>query len=206
MHSPKPVSRTLTAQEYAELGGPSNKARYSILVPISIAATVLEIEQTTVRAHVRQGKLREVVVDCDGSLVKGVALGSLQDVLAEREDAVRALTERLEPIIWHRGCNTIEYGELMPFVDMSTQNPHHRDMIGRALGKMSLESYRDRGFMISALVVLKATQRPNDIFFRFAEEIGAKKQSMSDERFWHEELERIRDWFGPQLAYDGEQQ
>lgn len=202
MPSPKPVSRTLTAQEYAELGGPSNKARYSILVPISIASTVLEIEQTTVRAHIRQGKLREVVVDCDGSLVKGVALGSLHDVLAEREDAVQELTERLEPIIWHRGCNTIEYGELMPFVDMSTQNPHHRDMIGRALGKMSLKSYRDHGFMISALVVLKSSQRPNEIFFRFAEDIGAKKKSMGDERFWQKELDRIKDWFGPQEGDD----
>lgn len=190
-------ARTFDANEYVELGGIKTKALSNILVPISIAASALGIEQTTVRAHIRQGKLNEIIVDCGGLLVKGVSLGSIQETLAERETKVQNLADELEPLIWHRQGQTIEYGELMGMVGMSSNNPHHRDLIGRALGRLSEQSFSSYGFMISALVVLKSSQRPNEIFYELAHQIGAKKRSMSNERFWSEDMARIAEWIGP---------
>ena len=192
-------TRAFTAKEYADFAdGLSIRARKSIMVPVSVAAAALGYEQTTIRAHIRQGKLREVAIDCDGLIVKGVAIGSIQDVLKTREEAVASLAEELHPYLWHRGAQTIEYGELMSMVGMSSNNPHHRDMIGRALGHMSAESQLSHKFMISALVVLKATGRPNDSFFHYAEIIGAKPGKKSNERFWREDIARIKAWAGPQ--------
>ena len=188
--------RNFDAHVYVQLGGIKPKALSNILVPISIAAAALGIEQTTVRSHIRQGKLNEVVVDCDGLLVKGVSLGSIQETLTERETKVQNLADEVEPLIWHRGAVPIEYGELMSMVGMSSNNPHHRDMIGRALGRLSEQSKESHDFLISALVVLKGSGRPNDIFFTLAEELGQKKRSMSNERFWNEEIARIRDGLG----------
>ena len=200
-------TRTFTAIEYADFAdGLSIRARKSIMVPVSVAAAALGYEQTTIRAHIRQGKLREVAIDCDGLVVKGVAIGSIQDVLKAREDAVASLAEELHQYLWHRGAQPIEYGELMPLVSMSSNNPHHRDMIGRALGYMSKESQLSHGFMISALVVLKATGRPNDSFFHYAEIIGAKPAKKSNERFWKEDMARIKSWAGRQeWDVDGEE-
>ena len=188
--------RKFVAGKYVEMGGMEPEALDSILVPISIAASALGIEQTTVRAHVRQGKLDEVIVDCDGMLVKGVSLGSIQKTLAERKRKVQKLAEEIKPLLWSRAADPIEYGQLMSMVGMSSNNPHHRDMIGRALGCLSEESNSTHKFLISALVVLKGRRLPIEVFFRLAEELGLKKRSMSDERFWNEEMSRIRKGLG----------
>jgi hypothetical protein len=186
-----------SADDYVEEFGAGAKAKNATLVPVTIAAAALGCEPTTVRAHIRQGKLDEVAVNCGEITVKGVTLGSLNAALESRREETAALADRIKPILWSRGGEPIEYGELMGRVGLSSHNPGHRAMLGRALARLSRRSLKPpNNILISALVVLKATHRPPPAFFRLAEELKAKKKSIADELFWQDEIGRIRDWSG----------
>lgn len=195
--------RSYEAGEYVEAIGSGPSRKDITLIPITIAAAALDVMPTTARAYVRQGILKEVAVVCGDATVKGVTLGSLHAELKKRSDRVSELVDDLETILWNEGGRPMEYGEVMPRVGLSTSNPHHRSLMGAALGQLSEASFKSHGFMISSIVVLKSNGRPNPSFFDLAHAIGAKKRSMGDERFWQEDRQRIRDHFGPQEWDEG---
>ncbi|WP_143105841.1 hypothetical protein [Brevundimonas viscosa] len=185
-----------SAEEYVELGRFDERAAKSILVPISIAADALGYEQTTVRAHVRQGKLAEIVVACGDHKVKGVTLASIREALEARSARIDDLKEPLRDIIWHNGPHSIEYKKVMEGVGLSSSNPHDRRLIGAALDGLSKESFEREGFLISALVVLKSSGRPSEGFYKLARSLGLGG-GKDDEAIWQAQMRLIRRWFDP---------
>lgn len=76
------------------------------------------------------------------------------------------------------------------------QTDHWQDLdrviIGDFLGKLASESYRDYGFMISALSVDASTMSPSMYFFRWAKELGLLKDDSEEGRdiFWNMQLQK----------------
>lgn len=70
-----------------------------------------------------------------------------------------------------------------------------RVIIGDFLGKLASESYRDYGFMISALSVNATTMSPSKYFFRWAKELGLLKDNSEEGRdiFWNTQLQKAYD-------------
>ena len=73
----------------------------------------------------------------------------------------------------------------------------HRRIIGDCLGYLSYVSYRDYGFMASALVVGLVENRPSDIFFEWMNELGAipdlSEESITE--FWVEQVTKAVAWY-----------
>lgn len=67
-----------------------------------------------------------------------------------------------------------------------------RHMIGGVLASLSAESMRDHGFLVGAMVVDRAEQRPSGIFFSWLHEIGVLESHDEDTvmAFWLEHLRR----------------
>jgi hypothetical protein len=192
----KNVARVWTSEEYVELGWIDDRAAKDVMVPVAVAADVLGYETVTVRAHIRQGKLNEVAILCAGHTVKGISLASVRSALADRASRIKAVKEAVSQIVWHTGGNLIEYADLMDSVGLSSRNPHDRRLIGAALDSLSTDSLSDEGFLISALVVLKATKRPSEGFFKLAREKGLLDGS-DEEADWQAQMRLIRRWFDP---------
>ncbi|MFA4937827.1 hypothetical protein [Brevundimonas sp.] len=188
-----------TAEEYIDLGRIDDRSAKHVLVPVAVAAKSLGYEQPTIRAHVRQGKLTEIIIDCDGHKVKGIALASIREALRAREARIADLKEPIRDVIWHTGSETVEYGKLMAAVGLSSNNPHDRRLIGSALDGLSRDSLKCEGFLISALVVLKSTGRPSDGFYKLAR-INGLGQNQSDDVIWHNQMRLIRCWFDPHAS------
>lgn len=73
----------------------------------------------------------------------------------------------------------------------------HRRIVGDCLGYISYISYRDHGFMASALVAGLADNRPSEIFFEWMQELGAIER-MSERavtEFWVAEVNKAIAWY-----------
>lgn len=72
-----------------------------------------------------------------------------------------------------------------------------RAIIGSFLGYMSMRSYREAGFMASALAVNQSEHRPSEHFFRFMKELDVLPDSEEDTvlRFWAEQVNKAHNWY-----------
>lgn len=65
-----------------------------------------------------------------------------------------------------------------------------RRIIGEFLGYLSMESWRNAGFMASALVISGQEYQPSDLFFSWMKELGVLPDVKPDTvmRFWSEQV------------------
>ena len=93
-----------------------------------------------------------------------------------------------------------------PF-EIDTHNWHglHRRIIGDCLGYLSYLSFRDHGFMASALVAGLIENRPSEIFFEWMQSLGVIP-NLSEKvitEFWVTEVTKAVAWYkqNPQGFY-----
>lgn len=72
-----------------------------------------------------------------------------------------------------------------------------RAVLGEFLGYISTRSYRDYGFMASALVVNKAEYQPSDHFFQWMKTLNVLPDLEEDTvlRFWIEQVNKAHNWY-----------
>lgn len=86
----------------------------------------------------------------------------------------------------------------LPFeIDIHNWQGLHRRIIGDCLGYLSYLSFRDHGFMASALVAGLAENRPSDMFFEWMESLGVIPNQSEDvvTEFWVGEVTKAVDWY-----------
>ena len=105
-------------------------------------------------------------------------------------DSVRDVVEDVA-----RGGETIYYGELMEAVGLKRSNQGHRSKFAKSLKEICADTFGQHGFMLCCLVVLKSSGIPNDPFFKYAEELGAKDMDVSRETFWEEQKNLVYSYF-----------
>ena len=83
------------------------------------------------------------------------------------------------------------------FIDTHNWYGLHRRIVGDCLGYLSHISYRDHGFMASALVAGLVENRPSDIFFEWMKSLEVIP-NLSEEvvtEFWVGEVTKAVEWY-----------
>jgi hypothetical protein len=176
------------------------------MVPLAVAQALLKLSRSAVIDRTKGGTLTGVKVEIDGSVYRGITLSSLQAQIDQQKKPLgdAAAMKVIENIVIDHVKSappkdlealTVTYHKVMAPLGLSTHNPQHRAIIGRLLGRLSEASAADksRGFMLSAVVVRKATNRPNPSFWELAEEIELYDSKTDDDQvFWRTQLKAIR--------------
>ncbi len=72
-----------------------------------------------------------------------------------------------------------------------------RAIVGDFLGRLVVDSYREGGFFVSALVVSREERTPGKGFYELAREIGAlkSKDKLVELEFWMKHVNLAREWY-----------
>jgi hypothetical protein len=178
------------------------------LIPITMARDVLSLSRTAVLDLIRSKKLDEVRVTAADKRYRGVTAGSLRaycagmlvlgeaGIILERylSDVVKAAPSGKANDI------AINYAPVMEKLGLTWRSPADRATIGQLLGGVSQRSKADRtrGFLLSAVVVLKATGLPSGSFFQLAAEFAMIDEEADEEakrRFWVAQMRLIAKYY-----------
>ena len=153
------------------------------IIPKSLGGEALELSTAGITKRIEQGKLTEVEIGERRYLLASGVTNSFNNE--------RKRTERIRKILEDcaRKKQTINYGELMERVGMSSKSPPDRDKIGTILGAISKATYDKNGIMLSVLVVRKHDSLPSQPFFDLARELEFR--FTSDSRFAEEHTELV---------------
>lgn len=164
-----------------------------VFIPIPFAASILGVEQTTVRAYVRSGQLDPLLLTSEyDEKWSGVSARSLLGEVRAREKVVNDLVEPVMADLKALGGELIEYGVLMPKHGLSANNPHHRGLIAMVLGEISTRSWNEHDVLLSAQVVRKDTKLPSEPFFDLAIHLGAMEEDEEWGVFMKRHIKKIR--------------
>lgn len=151
-----------STEEYLEAlrGDPS-----LALTSLQMAADVLDITRAAVEQRVRAGTLAGIGV---GKTRWVSASSVMQHLDADKAEIyrIRRYLERLAS-----AGEAVSYSVLMEEFGMKSSIPADRKKIGRLLGKVSHETWEERGVLLSVLVVRKGSDNPGPGFFNLANAI-----------------------------------
>jgi hypothetical protein len=125
-------------------------------------------------------------------------------------NALTVLEERIADT--GRKLGLITYADLVKGVDFHLPNINRgeayriqiydwsgldRAILGEFLGYISTRSYREAGFMASALVVNATGYEPSEQFFEWMEKLGVLPDTSKDRvlAFWADEVHKAHNWF-----------
>ncbi len=125
------------------------------------------------------------------------ALGELERRIAEagRKLAMITYSDLVSGIMFT--ISTVNEGK--PFqINIYEWSGLDRAVLGEFLGFISTRSYRDHGFMASALVVNKAEYKPSDHFFQWMKTLNILRDLEEDTvlRFWIDHVNKAHNWYG----------
>jgi hypothetical protein len=176
------------------------------LIPIRLAAAVLNVSRTRIEQLARAGKFDCVSVN-DGkeSPIKGITIQSFCEYKASqvsRDADDERLAKEIYNYLWAWAGDkdnknlhaTIPYAELMNHFGMSVKNPPHRNRIAVLLDMVSSRSHKEHGMFLSALVVRGSSGMPGPGFFdMWAKVMDEAKPNSSNacRRIWEEELAKL---------------
>lgn len=72
-----------------------------------------------------------------------------------------------------------------------------RRIIGDCLGYISMRSYKEAGFLASALVVARLESKPSDIFFEWMRDLGVIENTSDSNvlAFWTDQVKKAHQWY-----------
>lgn len=139
------------------------------------------------------------------------ALGTVRWRFAESDlGALREMRERIDAVGPDRE-RFVTYSELVDGLDFQLASvgagtPYRirewgeldRALVGDFLGRLVVDSYREGGFFVSALVVSREDRTPGKGFYDLARQVGAlrSKDKLQELEFWSAEVTRARAWYG----------
>lgn len=150
-------------------------------VPFQLVADALGVSRSAVDGQVRSGKLSTITI----GKTRYITLRSIKRQIDDWEAEVAAVKAFLEAAA-RKGTMKLTYDPVMGAVGRKTSTPNDRTVIGRILGQISRETYRQNDFLLSAMVVQKQTGEPSDGFYDLAADIDP---STDDYNTWTEYLE-----------------
>ncbi|UYM16316.1 hypothetical protein [Endozoicomonas euniceicola] len=173
-------------------------------VPYPIAAEILQVSVTTIRKMIEGGSLKAQIIcsELTGKSWKGVLWRSIKNELIKsdnRENEELIMINDIDKMLEETGRlkTTITYSEIMHPLNLDHSLSNDRYKLGCSLLVLAKESLNDpeRGFMITALAVLKKTGKPNDKFFEIAQMLDAMKPNESREDFFKRQIKSIYDFY-----------
>jgi len=123
--------------------------------------------------------------------------------------ALRELRRRMDAI-GGEPEKFLNYTELVDGIEFRLANvnggvPHRigawdeldRALVGDFLGRLVVDSYRDGGFFVSALVVSKEEKTPGKGFYELARQVGTlkSKDKLVELEFWMKHVKLAREWY-----------
>jgi hypothetical protein len=153
---------------------------------MQMAGDALGVTRAAVEQRVRAGSLDGLKV---GKTRWVSAASIMKQVDAEEAEVykVRRYLERLAS-----AGEGIDYGNLMSEFDMSSTIPADRKKIGRLLGKVSRQTWEERGVLLSVLVTRKGSHNPGPGFFDLAEELDDDYESAkSDSAYVNQQINEV---------------
>lgn len=166
--------RIISAEKYQELWE-DDPEKWSI-VPSTYAAKIVGKSLPSIEDLVEKDILDVVMIEGDDKTWKGVTMSSLiryPEKIKSGIPSVDNVFSELENVA--ASMSTIYYSDFMRKIGLNHANPHHRRLIGMLLCEASEITFNDknRGFMLSVLVVNKSTGMPTESFFVLAKKLKA---------------------------------
>lgn len=140
-------------------------------VPFQLVADALGVTRAAVDGQVRAGKLSTITI----GKTRYITLRSIKRQIDDWESEVATVKAFLEAAA-RKGTSKLTYDPVMGAVGRKTSTPNDRLVIGRILGQISRETYREHGFLLSAMVVQKQTGEPSDAFYDLAGDIDPSNE------------------------------
>lgn len=160
-------------------------------IPVPMAANVLGVEPTTVRAYLRSGLLAAMKIDAEDDEWSGVSARSLIREVDARRLKIMALVDPMMRDLVQLGGQRVDYSTFMSRHGLSSRNPNHRLLTAQALGEVSTASW-DHEVLLTAQVVRRDNQLPSQPFFDLAVDLGAMAEDDDQEVFIRRHLRKIR--------------
>jgi hypothetical protein len=180
-----------------------------VLVPVRMAQDILDLSRSGVLDLVKSKRLDEICVEAGGRQFRGVTAGSLMryrsGMLALDKASVQ-LEKFLIAVVRDAPSGeaedvAINYAPVMEELGLSWKSPADRKTIGNLLGEVSTRNH-DRGarapFLLSAVVVLKATGLPSGSFFQLAAELDMLDEEADEaarRKFWKKQMNAIAKYY-----------
>ena len=161
-------------------------------VPISLAAEYLGITPTGATQLARRGEMREIVIGGPTKKWIGIEVWSLIRHREKAKSIVPDLADRVQDALEKIAANEEVCGllDIMGQLGMNSRVPQNRHVVHEALALVSARTYRQQGFLLSAICALTSLGKPSDTFFALAERIGALKVNMDRGRFFKSQVKK----------------
>jgi|SRR5215475_12136600 len=85
-------------------------------------------------------------------------------------------------------------------IDTHNWSEHERAIIGDYLGFISYRTYKEGGFLASALAISKEEGIPSKPFFQYARQLGLLNPQQDQLEFWLRQVAKARAWYAMKLA------
>lgn len=162
------------------------------IIPLGMVAELKGISRSAVSEQIKTGRLESLIVEGRRKTWRGVTPAALF-AQAERLDAVaRERRDRVAETLARAAAEhrLIPYGAVMEAAGLSARNPRDRAAIGALLAELSRDSLAQRGCLIGAIVIQKATGHPNAQFFELARTLGLPVGA-DETGFWRDQCDRV---------------
>jgi hypothetical protein len=176
----------------------------AVMIPITMAQDFLDLSRTAVLDLIKGKQLEEIRVSAGDKQYRGVTAGSLRkyrEGMLPLNTASTILEQYLVRVVVDAPSAkaediAINYAPVMEELDLSWRSPADRKTIGGLLDGVSRRSNADteRGFLLSAVVVLKATDLPSNAFFDLAIDlnmIDEEADEATKRDFWNAQMKFI---------------
>ncbi|CAA7616858.1 hypothetical protein [Magnetospirillum sp. UT-4] len=163
------------------------------MIPMGMVAEFKGITRSAVSEQIKAGQLESISVKGRSKTWKGVTPKALFAQAARIEGDTRERRAKVLRSVSNAAVagRLIPYSEVMEAAGLSSRNPRHRGVIGALLTDLSQESWREHGFLVSCIVIQKASGRPNGLFFELARTLGALPEDGDPDAFWQAECLKL---------------
>jgi len=169
-------------------------------LPVKAAADFLELKPQTILQKLKTGELTAITIARENSKWRGVSIQSLLEIQKQYNKNKQTIFNTLKTCA-RRKQSFITYSSLMQKIGLRSDKPQDRRMIGKMLGDISITTFEDNGFLLSALVVKQRpgweeNGLPSDAFFNLAEEIDKNYSIFEDDwAYLDEQLQKIKNHY-----------
>lgn len=154
-----------SVEEYARAFA---KGKAPAILTGAMAAEVFNLAAATINNRVKRGMLEGVRI----SGTNYVSLSSLNEVLAEDDNAMRIVRAYLEQQA-RQGNMPVNYAPAMELIGLDHKLSADRMRFGYLLGRISRQTYDAHGLLLSVMVQKKGTTMPSDQgFFGLVDDLG----------------------------------
>lgn len=161
------------------------------LISMQMAGEALGITRAAVEQRVRAGTIQGIKIN----KTRWVAAASIMKQLDADSAEVYKVRRYLERLA--SAGEAISYSALMGEFGMSSTMPSDRKKIGRLLGKVSHETWEERGVLLSVLVMRKGGHNPGPGFFELAENVDdAYATAASDGDYVNDKINEVYESYG----------